>query len=571
MEDNFTDYYRKYIDNQMIAQLMADPDTEANLPNKRSREVFYGHYVLVKPTPLHNPHLIRYSKSLASELKISEQLILSDQMIGFLSGAIQNVKTWATPYALSIYGEEMISNCPFGTGNGYGDGRVHSIGEFFIKNRWEFQLKGSGKTPFSRSGDGRAVLRSSVREYLASEAMHWLNVPTTRALSLICSRSEKIYRPWYGDNGDDNKNCANGSCSEKMVWDWSAICCRVSPSFIRIGHLELFGRRARENPKRTFELEQLFRHSVWREYPQHINKPLQDMICGFLVDVMNNMCFLVSNWLRVGFVQSNLNSDNCLIGGRTMDYGPFGFIELYDPKKNFWVDGGEHFSFMNQPIAIERNFESLVDSLRPLIEDMKSVDLIVSHMKNVMQKYIDAMWKSKLGLVRSEWNNGADELFKRLEQLLRRSSMDWTMFWRKLSMYPLIFYQNDQLGDHDRELDLSPIVDSSYRPERFVGKLKDEWLQWLRDYHILLRSERREPIVVSNEMKKVSPKYIPREWMLVRAYQDAKNGNYEQIRILEKLFTMPYDEQPEMEIYYMLQPLELVTKKAGTAYMTCSS
>jgi uncharacterized protein YdiU (UPF0061 family) len=175
-----------------LENLDPDPETEKYAPNKTSRQVKSGHYVLVTPTKLKQPKLVVVSESMAGEFGISAEECQTERFARFFSGdmeAIENFRSWCTPYALSIYGQEMTQQCPFKNGNGYGDGRAISIGEVVLENgkRWEMQIKGAGTTPFCRGADGRAVLRSSVREFLASEAMHQLGVSTTRALSLVVS------------------------------------------------------------------------------------------------------------------------------------------------------------------------------------------------------------------------------------------------------------------------------------------------------------------------------------------------------------------------------------------------
>jgi len=266
-------------DHSWLRALQADPETERHVPNRTSRQVRSGHYVKVKPTPLPKPKLAAYSSPMAEELRLSK-LVTSEAFLRFFSGdidAIQGFESWATPYALSIYGQEMYDNCPFKNGNGYGDGRALSIGEVVVGgHRWEMQLKGGGRTPFCRGADGRAVLRSSVREFLASEAMHALGVSTTRALSLIVSQEETVDRPWYdqskkrpvvdeaflaqvapqlADAPPELKQMAIAQLRsqlrnpDRLQTEQCAICCRVAPSFLRVGHIELHGRRARAAPE----------------------------------------------------------------------------------------------------------------------------------------------------------------------------------------------------------------------------------------------------------------------------------------------------------------------------------
>ena len=258
----------------------ADPEQE-KFDNRRSRQVRSGHYVECRPTPLPSPKLVHASKGMAAELGLQPRDLESEAFLRYFSGDIEVPgkigawgTTWATPYALSIYGRPMIQNCPFQNDTGYGDGRAISVGEVVTESgkRYEMQLKGAGKTPFCRGGDGRAVLRSSVREFLASEAMHSLGVPTTRALSLIVSGKEVVKRPWYSGTANPAISAAQIPAvddprlahipeehREALIEDFvrqirapdvvvnekAAITCRVAPSFLRVGHVELFSRRVK--------------------------------------------------------------------------------------------------------------------------------------------------------------------------------------------------------------------------------------------------------------------------------------------------------------------------------------
>ena len=187
------------LDNSWVRSLSEDPAAAANEPNTRAREVLSGHYVHVRPTPLPQPRLVATSREMATELGLSEAELQAETMVRLLSGGTDVPgfqESWATPYALSIYGQVIVPGGSGRKGDGYGDGRAISIGEALVNgSRWELQLKGAGRTPFARTADGRAVLRSSVREFLASEAMHHLGVPTTRALALIVSQTEQSRRP----------------------------------------------------------------------------------------------------------------------------------------------------------------------------------------------------------------------------------------------------------------------------------------------------------------------------------------------------------------------------------------
>lgn len=259
-----------------VENLTSDPDEKLHGENKNPREVFSGHYVSVEPTAIKNPIYISHSKNFFKQLGLDENLLKEENFIKMFSGNLSSVpnpmrtKGWATGYALSIYGNEYYAQCPFQTGNGYGDGRAISIFEAVLNNkRWEFQLKGAGRTPYCRGADGRAVLRSSVREFLAQEHMYSLGIPTTRSLTLFTSKEEQVQRPWFRDDSHSRD-------PEVMIEEDVAITTRVASSFIRVGQLELFGRRARkhEHPNALKELEEIVLHLINREYSETIDANL---------------------------------------------------------------------------------------------------------------------------------------------------------------------------------------------------------------------------------------------------------------------------------------------------------
>jgi len=270
------DNLAKLANYSLMDTLNCDPDAKANGDDYESRQVFTGHYVPVNPTPIKNPEYIMHSKNLFHDLGFADSMAQLDDFIRMFSGDISHVPEpmrkvgWACGYALSIFGTEYHQQCPFQTGNGYGDGRAVSVFEAVIKGRrWEMQLKGGGRTPYCRGADGRAVLRSSIREFLAQEHMHALGVPTSRSLSLYVSKTEKVKRPWYSE-GSHSKE------PDMLISEAVAISTRVALSFIRVGQLELFSRRARkkEHPKAMEELEKIVLHLIDREYGDVIDKKL---------------------------------------------------------------------------------------------------------------------------------------------------------------------------------------------------------------------------------------------------------------------------------------------------------
>lgn len=255
-----------------------------------------------------------------------------------------------------------------------------------------------------------------------------------------------------------------------------------------------------------------------------------------------------------------------------MDYGPFGYIEKYDPDWNMWTGGGQHFSFMNQPKAAARNFESLANSLRPLLptdEGQALIDNSVQAFSDKCAAIVQQMWGRKLGL-HTAWDKGTSRVFSNLELLMRTTPIDYTVLWRQLAEIPS-FLIRDWRNKSAVEL-LEPLLPAFFEPqglqEATTAKM---WNDWLRSYLELLESELRLPDEIRADMKRESPKYIPREWMLVEAYSTAQLGDYAMLNELHELFLNPYAEQPHYEAkYYHLTPQTLLSRP-GTAFMSCSS
>ena len=550
----------KLVDYSLLETLNCDPDAKAKGIDYSPREVFTGHYVPVNATPIKDPQYIAHSKTLFNELGFSDSLAQSPDFMAMFSGDMSQVPEpmnklgWACGYALSIYGTEYYQQCPFQTGNGYGDGRAMSVLEAVLNGkRWEMQLKGGGKTPYCRGADGRAVLRSSVREFLAQEHMYSLGVPTSRSLSLYTSKTETANRPWFRD-GSYSKD------PEVMIQEAVAISTRVAPSFIRVGQIELFGRRARKNehPKAMEELEQIVLHLIDREYSDVIDKNLStvEKVVLLAEAFRGRLTSLVANWIRVGYCQGNFNSDNCAAGGFTLDYGPFGFIDVFDPSFQPWTGGGKHFSFFNQPQAAERNFHVFCTALLPLLKSHDSainqLDEIRSGFSKEMNEKVQKMWISKLGLTTMN-----TELFRTLQTLMMQTSVDYTIFFRELSQIP----EN-----------IEPLKKSFYKDLKNNEGLLTSWSEWFEKWKLLINvtDESRESL--SKQMKRVNPKYTLREWFLVPAYQQADEGNYSLITQMQEVMINPYDEQSKIveEKYYSLKPSEFF-EVAGISHITCSS
>ncbi len=566
----------KLADYSLLESLNCDPDATENGADHAPRQVFTGHYVPVNPTPIKDPEYVAHSKNLFIELGFADSMAELADFIRMFSGDMSEIPEpmrkigWACGYALSIYGSEYYQQCPFQTGNGYGDGRAVSVLEAVIKDRrWEMQLKGGGRTPYCRGADGRAVLRSSVREFLAQEYMHALGVPTSRSLSLYVSKTETVKRPWYSE-GSSSKD------PDQLMSEAVAISTRVAPSFIRVGQLELFGRRARkkEHPKAMEELEKIVMHLIDREYADVIDQKLNTAQKVVLLarEFRSRLTSLVASWVRVGYCQGNFNSDNCAAGGFTLDYGPFGFCDVFNPDFQPWTGGGQHFSFLNQPMAAERNFHVFCTALLPLVmshEDyLRQLGEIRTDFSEVMQAQMETMWAAKLGLGTFD-----AALFSELETLMEQTPVDYTIFFRELSTIPddigplkKSFYSNSECAE--ASMKQGGETDSEGTDKR--------WSEWLTKWKSLIESTTDAPSLsretLSRQMKLVNPKYSLREWFVVPAYQQAAAGNYAVIRELQEVMTQPYAEQSQAveAKYYRRKPSEFFDV-GGLSYYSCSS
>ena len=547
----------KYVDYSFLNSLVVDPHAKEDGNEHNPRQVFSGHYVPVTPTPIENPIYVAHSQTFFEELGFDNSLAHTPEFMRLFSGDMTSLPAelrpygWATGYALSIYGTEYIQQCPFSTGNGYGDGRALSVLETVTNGkRFEMQLKGAGRTPYCRGADGRAVLRSSVREFLVQEHMHALGVPTSRSLSLFMSQSETVDRPWYleGSNSQD---------PEVMVPNLVAISTRVAPSFIRVGQLELFGRRARSNqhPTALKELQLLAAHLIEREYKNDIDtaQPFEAQLVALATAFQERLTSLVAHWIRVGYCQGNFNSDNCAAGGYTLDYGPFGFCELFDPAYQPWTGGGRHFSFLNQPVAAEKNFDMFCRAIEPLLTnaptELEALRDVNSNFGTVMQEKMDIMWAAKLGL-----NAYDNELLLQLLHLMMRTGVDYNHFFRELSNLPK---------------DVEALKTSFYA--ELKESMSFEWNEWLKSWRTQLEKS-GDINDISKKMKLTNPKFTWREWLVVPAYKDAQVGNFDRIHALQDVLTKPYEEQSEQTQsgYYRLRPREFFNA-GGISHYSCSS
>ncbi|MDB4257017.1 YdiU family protein, partial [Flavobacteriaceae bacterium] len=385
------------ITNKFTDQLPGDPIQE----NSR-RQVTEAAFSFVKPIKTSNPRLLHVSSEMSKELGFSNQDIQSNQFLEIITGnsIIENSK----PFAMCYAGHQ------FGNWAGQlGDGRAINLGE--IKN-WALQLKGAGPTPYSRTADGLAVLRSSVREYLCSEAMHHLGVPTTRALSLSLTGDQVLRDMMYNGNS---------------AYEKGAIVSRVAKSFLRFGNFEIFA--ARNDLK---NLKILTDYTILHHF-SHLGNPCKEVYLKFFQEVTNKTLEMIVHWQRVGFVHGVMNTDNMSILGLTIDYGPYGWLEGFDLgwTPNTTDKKHKRYRYGNQPTIGLWNLYQLANALYPLIDEAAPLEEILERYQLDFKTESLHMMRSKLGLTLAEKNDLL--LIESLEKNLQASETDMTIFFRKLS------------------------------------------------------------------------------------------------------------------------------------------
>jgi len=509
-------------------ELPADP-----VQQNAVRQVKEACFSYVTPKQTKTPKRIHVSSEMASTLGISEEEILSDSFINIFSGNKIIPKT--KPYAMCYGGHQ------FGHWAGQlGDGRAINLFEVeHNKKQWTIQLKGAGKTPYSRSADGLAVLRSSIREYLCSEAMFHLGVPTTRALSLILSGDEVLRDMLYDGNSDYEKG---------------AIVSRVAPSFLRFGSYEIFA--ARQDHK---TLKTLVDYTINHHF-SHLGKPSKKTYLNFFAEVSERTLEMIIHWQRVGFVHGVMNTDNMSILGLTIDYGPYGWLEGFDFGWTPNTTDSQHkrYRFGNQPNIGLWNLYQLANALYPLIEDTEPLEAILEQYKIDFETKSLEMMKSKLGL---ESNDEKDNLLvQELENCLLLTETDMTLFFRNLSQF--------KKGDSKKGID--KVKDAFYAPSEVSDSIAQQWRDWFERYDFRLEKEQLSDAERQSKMNAVNPKYVLRNYMAQLAIDDANKGDYKLIDELFQLLKQPYDEQPEYEKWFAKRP-DWARHKVGCSMLSCSS
>jgi len=497
------------------------------------RQVFDATHSYVKPKAPSNPKLIHVSNEIAEAIGLEKDEINTNEFLYIFSGAKIYPKT--KPYAMAYAGHQ------FGNWAGQlGDGRAINLFEVIHKSkRWAIQLKGSGETPYSRQGDGLAVLRSSIREYLCSEAMYHLGVPTTRALSLMLSGDDVLRDMLYDGNADYEKG---------------AIVSRVAPTFIRFGNFELFAAR-----KDTKNLKKLTDYTIKYFYPQ-LGKPSKATYINFFAEVASRTLAMIIHWQRVGFVHGVMNTDNMSILGLTIDYGPYGWLENFDFgwTPNTTDRQNKRYRFGNQPNIGLWNLLQLANALYTLVEEPEPFETILNDYKINFDKQSLKMMRSKLGLETEDEMDA--KLIADLEDCLTLIETDMTIFFRLLADYEIAFTANG----------LQQINTAFYQPEKLKGGILEQWKGWFNTYDLRLQKESLTNNQRKAIMHKVNPKYVLRNYMAQLAINDADKGDYNLINELFQLLKQPYAEQPEHEKWFAKRP-DWARHKVGCSMLSCSS
>jgi uncharacterized protein YdiU (UPF0061 family) len=459
-------------------------------------------YDRVTPTPLKKPFLIHANKDMAEALGLDASVLESEDFVKFVNGD------------LSLEGTDTFSMCYAGHQFGYfverlGDGRAINIG---MINGLQMQLKGAGQTLYSRSGDGRAVLRSSIREYLMSEAMYGLGIETTRALAIIGSQQEVI----------------------REQWEKASIVLRVSPSWIRFGTFEYF-----THSKNLKELEALADYAIAECYPHLIDE--ENKYLHFFTEVVGKTARLMAEWQAVGFNHGVMNTDNMSILGVTIDYGPYAFLDDYDTNYICnHTDRNGRYSFGNQPRIGEWNLRALMVALAPLVSIVK-LEKVIDHYGRLYSRHFLYLMGQKAGF--DQVTDKDFDHFKHLFGMLQGLTVDYTLFFRTLSHYN---------GDRTALLKL--------------GLYHKPMNDWLDDYDKRLEENKSTTKQRLERMLKINPKYVLKNYMLQEAITIAEQGDYSLVDALFKIAQDPYAEHEAYQHWSLATPDVFKNKK-----LSCSS
>lgn len=520
-------------DNRFVSSLPADPSTE-----RRSRQVHGSCFSWVSPTPVQAPKLIAHAAEVLGLLGLPSDSHQHPALAQILAG--NALAQGMTPYA-ACYGGHQFGNWA----GQLGDGRAMSLGEVQAPSgqRLELQLKGAGQTPYSRAADGRAVMRSSVREFLCSEAMHHLGVPTTRALSLV-GTGDWVVRDMFYDGHPAKEP--------------GAVVCRVAPSFLRFGNYQILAFR-----RDIDALRRLVDYTLTEYFPD-LGPPSKDSYLRMVGVIAERTARLVVAWQRVGFVHGVMNTDNMSVLGLTIDYGPYGWLEDYDPTwtPNTTDASGRRYCFGNQPGVAFWNLVRLAEGILPLIGDARPLEEALMAFPHTFDREQPQMMRNKLGL--SAWRPQDDEaLEKELYHVLQLVETDMTIFFRKLALLST------------QDTDVSAFLDGTlraayYRPDDLDGPHRASIVAWLAKYQQRITEQDLPDAVRRTQMNSVNPYVVLRNYLAQLAIDRAEQGDGSVVYALLDVLRRPYDEQPEHAQYAEKRP-EWARHRAGCSMLSCSS
>lgn len=470
----------------------------------------------VTPTRPPSPQLRLWSTELAAELGLehAEPEVLAGGPI--VDGMV--------PYA-QRYGGHQFGHWA----HQLGDGRAITLGEVQTDaGVMELQLKGAGLTPYSRTADGKAVLRSSIREFLCSEAMHHLGVPTTRALSLVSTGEQVVRDVLYNGNPAPEPG---------------AVVCRVAPSFIRFGSFQIH-----MADRNNDALRALVNHTIRHHFPSHHGDSDQGLI-AWLTEVGERTATMIAHWMRVGFVHGVMNTDNMSIHGITIDYGPYGWLEPFnvDWTPNTTDSERRRYRFGQQAHIGSWNVARLLESMAPLMQDVGLLQPVLEHVTEFAMNLQSETWAAKLGL--GDLQESDEELVNELLNLFGTDEVDMTLFFRLL------------IGLD--EPSIKPLDEAFYD---LATRDKTQWDTWLGHWW-----ERVDGKPDLETMRSNNPKYVLRNWMAQMAIDAAQEGDDSVCNELHELLKRPYDEQPEMVDKWFQKRPEWAENRVGCSMLSCSS
>ena len=523
-------------DNSFVRELPGDPELR-NVP----RAVRNACYTRVDPTPVPSPQLLAWADPVGEMLGISRPDSRTGPVAEVLGG--NRVLPGMQPYAARYGGHQ------FGQWAGQlGDGRAITLAEVVSPDgaRYDLQLKGAGGTPYSRTADGRAVLRSSVREFMCSEAMHHLGVPTTRALSLVATGESAVRDMFY----DGHPQSEPG-----------AIVCRVAPSFVRFGNFEILAAG-----QELDALKRLADYVIAGHFPE-LGAPSPAIYARWFEEICRRTATLVAEWMRVGFVHGVVNTDNMSILGLTIDYGPYGWLEGYDPRwtPNTTDAQGRRYCYGKQPSIAQWNLVRFANAIYPLIEDKAPLEQGLAAFAETFENASGRMLADKLGLVSLD-REGDDKLLGDLFELLQQVETDMTLFFRNLAALPLVGAADKA---DDRAL-VEPLRRAFYTEEAFAPEHLSRLAGWLRRYIERVRHDGVPTLERVARMNRANPKYVLRNYLAQRAIDALEHGDASVMERLMAVLQRPYDEQPGHDELAERRP-EWARHKPGCSALSCSS